>query len=142
LRAEQKIVEALAVARRNAERFGVGDRATFLATRGLEGCEGPFDLIVSNPPYVRSDDVAGLEPEVAGYDPHLALDGGPDGLSVYREIAAQCVKLQPSARLIFEVGADQADDVEGLFKRGGWRPLRRKKDLGGHVRAVAMEIHP
>jgi release factor glutamine methyltransferase len=133
---------ALAVASRNAEKLGVGNRVKFVATRGLEGCNGPFDLVVSNPPYIKSAELAGLERAVADYDPALALDGGADGLAIYREIARQSVKLQPLARLVVEVGFGQADDVEALFKTAGWRPVGRKKDLGGHIRAVAMEIHP
>ena len=107
---------ALAVAKRNADQLGVGDRTTFVATRGLDGCAGPFDLIVSNPPYIATNDIKGLDPEVRGYDPLLALDGGPDGLSVYREFARDIVKLQRSTRLVVEVGASQAADVQGIFR--------------------------
>ncbi|HEY8194039.1 MAG TPA: peptide chain release factor N(5)-glutamine methyltransferase [Hyphomicrobium sp.] len=133
---------ALAVAKRNADQLGVGDRTTFVATRGLGGCAGPFDLIVSNPPYIATNDIKGLDPEVRGYDPLLALDGGPDGLSVYREFARDIVKVQRSTRLVVEVGASQAADVQGIFLDAGWHLLAHKRDLGGHVRAVALEIHP
>jgi release factor glutamine methyltransferase len=133
---------ALAVAKRNVDLLGVGDRTTFVATRGLDGCAGPFDLIVSNPPYIATNDIKGLDPEVRGYDPLLALDGGPDGLSVYREFARDLTKQQPSARLVVEFCADQATDVQKIFHEAGWHVLARKTDLGGHVRAVALEIHP
>jgi release factor glutamine methyltransferase len=134
--------EALAVAKRNADRLGVGNRTNFVATRGLDGCAGPFDLIVSNPPYIATSDIEGLGPEVRGYDPLLALDGGPDGLGVYREFARDIAKQLLSGRLIVEVGADQAADVQEIFCDAGWRVLACKMDLGGHVRAVALEIHP
>lgn len=133
---------ALAVARQNAERLGVADRATFVATHGLKGCAGPLDLIVSNPPYIATNKIAELESEVREYDPMVALDGGPDGLGVYREIAQDdIVKQQHSACLVVEVGAGQATDVEKIFVSAGWSFLDRRNDLGGHGRAVALEIH-
>ena len=133
---------ALAVAQKNAERLGVASRTSFIETRGLDGCAGPFDLIVSNPPYIAAGDIPGLEPEVRDYDPQLALDGGADGLDVYREIAEIARNPQRPMRLVLEIGAGQASDVTDIFISAGWRPLKQRKDLGGHVRVVAMEIHP
>jgi release factor glutamine methyltransferase len=132
---------ALVVARGNAERLGVADRVSFVATRGLEGCTVPLDLIVSNPPYIPTADIAGLEPEVRKYDPDTALDGGPDGLQVYREIANHIASLQHSSRLVVEVGAGQAPDVTKVFSSAGGSFLEDRKDLGGHVRAVALALH-
>ncbi|HET6387725.1 peptide chain release factor N(5)-glutamine methyltransferase [Hyphomicrobium sp.] len=132
---------ALDVARQNARKLGVADRIEFVATSGLSGCEGPFDLVVSNPPYIPAEDIAGLEREVKDFDPRLALDGGPDGLDVYREIARQTLNLPRPLRVVVEVGSTQADAVEGVFSDAGAQPLARRRDLGGHVRAVAMEIH-
>jgi len=134
--------EALAVAQKNAERLGVACRTSFVATHGLDGCAGPFDLVVSNPPYIAAADIPGLDPEVRNYDPQLALDGGADGLDVYREIAKIARNRQGPMRLVLEIGAGQASDVTDIFKSARWRPLQQRKDLGGHVRAVAMEIHP
>lgn len=133
---------ALAVAQRNAARFGVAERASFVATHGLDGCAGPFDLIVSNPPYIVTGEILALEPEVRDYDPQLALDGGPDGLSVYREIAKVARNPLRPLRLVLEIGAGQASDVTNIFCAAGWQALAQRKDLGGHVRAVAVEIHP
>lgn len=133
---------ALAVARRNAERLGIVSRASFVATRGLDGCDEAFDLIVSNPPYIPSGEISGLEPEVRAYDPMLALDGGLDGLDVYRAIAKESANSGISTRLVVEVGAGQSIDIEEIFRASGWRFLATKVDLGGHVRAVAWEIHP
>lgn len=133
---------ALAVAQRNAERLGVAARSSFIATHGLNGCARPFDLIVSNPPYIPADDIPRLEPEVRDYDPALALDGGADGLDVYREIAKVAPNPLRPMRIVLEVGAGQASDVTDIFRSSGWQSLGQKKDLGGHERAVAMEIHP
>jgi release factor glutamine methyltransferase len=133
---------ALAVAQQNAERLGVADRASFVATHGLDGCAGPFDLVVSNPPYIVTSEISALEPEVRDYDPQLALDGGPDGLSVYRKIAKIAQNPLRPMRLVVEVGAGQASDVTTIFRAIGWRTLGQRKDLGGHVRAVAVERHP
>ena len=133
---------ALAVAQKNAECLGVASRTSFIETRGLDGCAGPFDLIVSNPPYIAAGDILGLEPDVRDYDPQLALDGGADGLDVYREIAEIARNPQRTMRLVLEIGAGQASDVTDIFISAGWRPLKQRKDLGGHVRVVVMEIHP
>jgi release factor glutamine methyltransferase len=132
---------ALEVARLNAERLGVADRISFVATSGLDGCSVPVDLLISNPPYIPKDEIAGLEPEVRDFDPLLALDGGIDGLDVYREIARNAVELQRPLRIVLEVGWTQADAVEEIFIASGARPLGRRRDLGGHIRAVALEIH-
>lgn len=133
---------ALAVARRNAGRLGVEGRVTFIATSGLDGCEGPFDLVVSNPPYIPTVHIPELDPGVRLYDPHIALDGGPDGLEVYRCIARSLAALRHGAkRLVLEVGADQASEVEDVFCRHGWHRAGRRADLGGHIRAVALKIH-
>jgi release factor glutamine methyltransferase len=113
---------ALALAARNAARNGVAARlrvvqADFSDPRqGPVGVPGPFDLLVSNPPYVRGADVDGLEPEVKGHDPREALDGGLDGLDAYRHLARGLrTWLRPGGHLALEIGSDQADDVLRLF---------------------------
>lgn len=133
---------ALAVARQNAKALGVADRVRFVATTGLDGCSEPFDLVVSNPPYISTGEIGGLEREVKDFDPLLALDGGADGLSVYREIARNIVELQRSLLVVLEVGSTQAGAVEEIFSGSSGHPIGRRKDLGGHTRAVALEIHP
>ena len=133
---------ALSVARRNAEIHGVTDRVRFVATSSLEGCHGPFDLVVSNPPYISTEEIGGLERAVRDYDPLLALDGGGDGLDVYRKIARDSASLIRPLLVVLEVGATQAGQVERLFTDVGARPVGQRKDLGGHIRAVALEIHP
>jgi release factor glutamine methyltransferase len=132
---------ALAVAEKNAAALGVGDRIRFAATTGLDGYPGPFDLVISNPPYISSEEIDALELEVRNYDPLLALDGGPGGLRVYREIARNIADLARPVMIVLEIGAGQADAVEGIFSSLGAHPIGRREDLGGHTRAVALEIH-
>jgi release factor glutamine methyltransferase len=131
---------ALDVARANAEALGVAARASFVAANWLDGIAGSFDLVVSNPPYIASGAIAELAPEVRLHDPALALDGGADGLSAYRAIAASALLvLRPGGSLLAEIGPDQADAVSALFKQVGlsvdasdgvWR------DLAGRPRVV------
>lgn len=132
---------ALDVAAKNAASVGVADRAGFTLRRSLDGLDASFDILVSNPPYIRSDDIAHLDRDVRDFDPLAALDGGADGLGVYREIVAGARRVVPSGWLVFEVGAEQADDVAGLMAEApGPSPpadTRRWTDLGGHVRCVA-----
>ncbi len=109
---------ALAVARANAERHGLAPRCEFMNCDMATGLNGPFDLIVSNPPYIARNDIASLEPEVRDYDPALALDGGLDGLDCYRAIAAEARRLlTPGGRLVVELGMGQEETVRGLFSR-------------------------
>ena len=104
--------DAIDVARDNAQRLGASPRAKFVKTDLAAGLPGPFDVIVSNPPYVRSADIAQLDENVRTFDPHLALDGGPDGLDYYRRIVRDLCRLMPDGGLVvFEVGHDQAADV-------------------------------
>jgi release factor glutamine methyltransferase len=132
--------EALAVARANAERLGVARRATWLTADALESVGGPFHILVSNPPYVRSGDIQGLDPEVRCYDPVLSLDGGPDGLAFFRRLAARILGVVPDGWVILEVGFDQADAVASILSNitnGVDRP-RIGLDVAGKRRCVAV----
>jgi release factor glutamine methyltransferase len=131
---------ALVVAKSNAERYEVNARLSFAQTRGLQGVGGPFNIIVSNPPYIPTDAIPGLQADVRDYDPLIALDGGSDGLHIYREIANDVRSLCSSGWVILEVGAGQADDVSSIFATLSRLPPRMRQDLGGHPRAVAFEI--
>ena len=135
---------ALAAARANAERLGVMGRAEFLARRTLDGVTGPFDLLVSNPPYIPSGDIAGLDPEVRQFDPRAALDGGADGLDFYRAFAEDAERVVPQGWVVVEVGAGQAEDVARLFRSAGQPGIEREikvwQDLGQHTRCVAVKI--
>jgi release factor glutamine methyltransferase len=104
---------------------------------------GPFDLIVSNPPYVRSGDIGTLAAEVRDFDPRLALDGGPDGLDCYRAIAAAApALLAPDGVLVVELGAGQAGAVAALFAEAGLAPQPPRTDLYGVPRALPATIRP
>lgn len=140
---------ALDVARGNAAANGVGDRIEFvegdLLTPFLCSDERPegvaIDILVSNPPYIRSEDMPGLQREVRDFEPHLALDGGEDGLTPYRRMAAQLARLPRLPRLVaWEMGAGQADDAAKLLRAvADWREIRYVKDYAGidrHVIAV------
>jgi release factor glutamine methyltransferase len=130
---------ALSTARINAARLGLTDRAAFIACDYAAGLTGSFDLIVSNPPYIRSADISGLASEVRDYDPHRALDGGPDGLAAYRALIPQAVRhLAPNGVLVLEVGHGQSGEVEQFVAAAGLtREGSPKADLAGIRRAVA-----
>ncbi|WP_291848020.1 peptide chain release factor N(5)-glutamine methyltransferase [Bradyrhizobium sp.] len=130
---------ALRTAKTNAARLGLAGRASFIACDYAAALAGRFDLIVSNPPYVRSADIAGLATEVRDHDPHRALDGGSDGLDAYRVIAPEAVRLlAPGGVLVVEVGQGQRADVEGLMTKAGLMLHdTAKPDLAGIWRAVA-----
>ncbi len=130
---------ALQAARGNAARLGLAPRAAFVGCNYALALAAGFDLIVSNPPYIRSADIAGLSTEVRDHDPRLALDGGADGLDAYRIIAPQAeARLVPGGWLVVEVGHDQSDDVATLMQAAGLQPIGpAKADLGGIRRAVS-----
>ncbi|MEO6338890.1 MAG: peptide chain release factor N(5)-glutamine methyltransferase [Caulobacteraceae bacterium] len=130
--------EALAVARENAARLGLEDRTALLRsdwTAGL-GDDG-FDLVVSNPPYIPSADIEGLDPEVRDHEPRLALDGGPDGLDAYRILAPEVLRvLKPGGLFAVEIGWDQSAQVETLFRDAGAEDVRTQKDLSTRDRVI------
>lgn len=133
---------ALAVAMRNARRVGVADRAAFRRADWLEGIAGPFDLIVSNPPYIAEAEMADLSPEVLR-EPRLALTPGGDGLDAYRAIArAAPARLVPGGRLLVEVGATQAAAVRGLFGAAELVETTTFRDLDGRERVVSGKKPP
>ncbi|HXQ03956.1 MAG TPA: peptide chain release factor N(5)-glutamine methyltransferase [Bradyrhizobium sp.] len=130
---------ALRTASANARNLGLARRAAFVACDYVSALSGPFDLIVSNPPYIRSAEIKDLASEVRDYDPLGALDGGSDGLNAYRALIPQAVRLlAPGGTLALEVGHDQGADVEQLMAAAGLT-LRGppRTDLAGIPRAVA-----
>jgi len=129
--------EACAVARENLARCELAPRGQVRQGSWEAGLPGPYDLVVSNPPYIESAALAGLDPEVQFYDPPLALDGGPDGLTAYRDICALLPALvAPGGFAIFEVGQGQAEAVAALLASQGFADVRAKRDLAGVERAV------
>jgi release factor glutamine methyltransferase len=135
--------KALGVAHANAEALGVAARATLVEgdwrrPDWADRLQGPFDLVVSNPPYIEAAAIDGLMPEVARYEPRLALDGGPDGLEAYRLIVAAGPKLVTrSGHLLVEGGEGQAPEIARVFASAGLTPLPFWKDLSGIERVIA-----
>ncbi|HEV2509062.1 peptide chain release factor N(5)-glutamine methyltransferase [Bosea sp. (in: a-proteobacteria)] len=135
--------DAVATATGNAARNGVAERAAFRQGNWTTGIDERFDLILSNPPYIDSAEIAGLDPNVREYDPLLALDGGPDGLDAYRALAAALPgHLQPGGLAILEIGAGQEEAVLALMRQAGLRHLDSRRDLGGHIRALVFGHAP
>lgn len=136
--------EALAVARENAANLDLNNRAALMHgdwTTGL-GSDS-FDLVVSNPPYIPTEVIDTLEPEVRIHEPRLALDGGPDGLAAYRELAPQILRvLKPGGLFAVEIGYDQSQAVEALFREAGAQEVRTVKDLSTHDRVVLGVKNP
>ena len=130
--------DALLLAAENFETLDIASRVqlfygSWTDWTGWEVC----DLVVSNPPYIRSDVIPTLEPEVRDFDPMGALDGGSDGLHAYREIIALAAdQMKSGAHLVFEIGFDQKQPVSDLLRQAGFSNLRHKRDLGGNDRAI------
>lgn len=128
---------AVEAAAGNAERNGLSSRARFQTGDWGNGLKDRFDIVVSNPPYIPSAEIATLEPEVREHDPRRALDGGPDGLAPYRVIAAQLpALLVPGGLVAVEVGQGQAADVARLLAAQGIGAVESVRDLGGIERCV------
>jgi release factor glutamine methyltransferase len=136
--------DALAVARDNAANLGLAGRVALLRgdwTAGLADAE--FDLVVANPPYIASEVIETLEPEVKRYEPRLALDGGPDGLDAYRLLAPEILRvLKPGGRFAVEIGYDQKAPVEALFREAGAHGVVTLRDLADRDRVVAGLKNP
>jgi release factor glutamine methyltransferase len=132
--------QALNIARGNAIRLGLQARSQFVVCDFGTGLSGGLDLIVCNPPYVASGDIASLAPEVQR-DPCRALDGGPDGLAAYRVIAADAPRLlAPEGHLVVELGAGQERPVAALLRRQGLAPTPPRYDLAGTPRALTVRL--
>ncbi len=137
-------LDALRTARHNAAQLGLAGRAHFIACDYASALAEGFDLIVTNPPYIPSAEIAGLDIEVRDHDPLRALDGGADGLDAYRVIAPEAARLlAPGGLLVVEVGHDQSGDVARLMTTAGLNlPGPAKADLGGIPRAVSGQKKP
>lgn len=127
---------ALEVARGNADRLGLTDRVLFLEGDLFEALkdrgEPPFELIISNPPYIRPDVIETLEPEVRCHEPRMALDGGEDGLDFYRRIAEDAIPhLCVSGLLILEIGYDQGEAVRQILEEKGYHDVEILQDYAG-----------
>jgi len=130
--------EAAALAATNARRLGLATRSAFLCGDWAAALTGPFDLILSNPPYIEAAAIPGLMPEVANHEPRSALDGGADGLDAYRTIVAALPALLTSnGAAVLELGIGQADTVGALARAAGFGAETRA-DLGGIARAMIL----
>ena len=131
--------DALKTASVNVSRFGLGDRIKLLHGDLFKALKGndKFDMIVSNPPYIRTGDIAGLMPEVRLHDPYIALDGGEDGLYFYRSIIEEASDFLKDGGFIgFETGNDETPPVMKLLKDAGFIDIEMKRDLSGNPRTV------
>lgn len=132
---------ALEVARGNAARLGLAGRAVFHRASWTAGLSEKFDLVISNPPYIASGEIAGLDEDVRGHDPMLALDGGADGLDAYRAIAAALPDILTQAgHGVVELGQGQAEAVRDIFEAAGCAVLRVVPDLSGTPRALVAGL--
>jgi len=129
---------ALEVARENALRHEMQDKIGFLEADLLDNpAFSSSDIIVSNPPYIATNEIAGLQREILGHEPHLALDGGPDGLDIYRKLIAQAyARLNQNGWLLVEIGWDQGNAVAELFLARGFNNIDIIKDYPGKDRIV------
>lgn len=135
--------EAVAVARDNARRLGLADRACFAVGDWTAPIGGIWKAIVSNPPYIKESEISDLAPEVRLYEPQRALAGGPDGLAAYRSLAPGAAKLlAPDGLLALEVGADQAQAVAALLRASGFDKVATRCDLAGIERCVLAKGGP
>ena len=131
---------AAQLARNNARRNGFGVRSAFMAGSWCDALRGTFDVVLSNPPYIPADDIAGLMPEVRDHEPARALVGGMDGLDAYRLILGQMSRcLAPGGVLVLEIGQGQERDVERLAIAQGLILREARADLGGIIRALSFE---
>ncbi|MBS0534535.1 MAG: peptide chain release factor N(5)-glutamine methyltransferase [Proteobacteria bacterium] len=130
-------MRALEIARVNAAQNELAARTQFVCCNLADGVGGPFDLVVSNPPYIARAEIETLQPEVRDYDPALALDGGTDGLDFYRAIAREAARLlAPDGHLVVELGAGQEAPVARLFQTAGLTVEPARPDLAGIPRAL------
>lgn len=131
--------EALEIARENAKLTGFEARCEMRQGRWAQGLDGPFDLIISNPPYIARDVIASLDPEVRDFEPHLALDGGADGLDPYPHLFGEARRLlAPKGVGLYEIGYDQGPQAQEIAHQAGLQHVEIVKDLGGRDRAIAF----
>jgi release factor glutamine methyltransferase len=130
---------AVKIAVQNAATLGFADRISILVSEWDDAVAGRFDLIVSNPPYIRTAELERLDPEVVAFEPRLALDGGVDGLNAYRALAPRLMSRVASGGFaVLEIGADQAADVEEICVAAGLKACGRQFDLAGRERCIVV----
>ena len=136
-------MDALALAKENAARNGVPERIVFLQGDGFAAfaADARFDLIISNPPYIPSAEIATLQPEVRDFDPCAALDGGVDGLDFYRRFSAQAKPfLKPDGKIMLEFGDGQAEAIRKIFEAEKWIVEAMKEDYSQRARILIAKL--
>lgn len=140
--------DALKIAKQNQSKFNLNERLQLLKSDMFNSIDNSkkFDLIIANPPYIPSQDIAKLQNEVAKFEPKLALDGGKDGLDFYRIIAQNSPlflnsKLNSMARVIVEIGYGQDQEVIKIFEKNNFKFINYKKDLSGIIRVLDFKIN-
>jgi len=137
--------DALRVSRQNIRRCGMSGQVNTARVNAMDAPPpllSEFDLIVCNPPYIPTADLDGLDQSVKGYEPHMALDGGEDGLDFYRAIAQKWkIALNAGGKLIFEIGYDQSEQVEAIMAANGYEQIQSFKDPGDHWRVVEGSVN-
>ncbi len=131
--------DTLDIAAENAAKLGLAKRSEFILNNWAEGMDGKFDLIISNPPYIKNSDIKELAPEVSAHEPYMALAGGEDGLDCYRLLAPQLKNLlKPNGHLIFEFGMGQENSVREISEHAGMQFISFKNDLAGIIRCIVV----
>jgi len=126
---------ALDQAKNNAKNHKMGNRVEFIEGNWCEPLSGKFDLVISNPPYIKTTEISRLAPEVRKYDPVIALDGGVDGLAAYCQLLAQsAVYLKTPGAVFFEIGHEQAESVKSIAEEMGWENMNIGQDFAGNDR--------
>jgi release factor glutamine methyltransferase len=134
--------DALKIANGNAKKLSFAARVAFLESDWGENLSGSFDCILANPPYLASEDIDGLAPEVAQFEPRLALDGGIDGLDCYRALSKDVKRLlAPGGKAFFEIGEGQASEIEDILEATNLRVVRSFADLGARIRCLIAQAY-
>ena len=132
--------EALTIARQNAKRLSLSDRASFVCADWGKGLSTRFDIIVCNPPYIPQGELEALMPEVSHYEPRHALSGGMDGLESYRKVASVLPgMMQENGLVILEIGINQTTDVSNILTGNGLQVIESKRDLSGLPRCIIAQ---
>ena len=135
--------DAVALARENAARCGLDGRVRFAVADGLDDFDEPqtVDVLVSNPPYIRTADCASLDPRIRDYEPRRALDGGPEGLDFYERLVGDALNvLKPGGGVFFEIGDGQGAALRKLFFDAGFDDIRVEPDYAGHDRYASAVL--
>lgn len=132
---------ACKIAQRNAKKLGLNNRAKFFQGNWMDNISDQFDIIISNPPYIAEPDIKFLSKDVMLFEPHLALSGGPDGLSAYRAIAKECVThLKQSGMLAVEIGITQAQNIKNIFMENGLVITKTQRDFSNIERCILATV--